>query len=82
MANEGAWNQGWAIGAGLAREQRARKQALSDEERETHLGELEQNISNLQQKYSSLLGPKGEDTLESWKAKTPLLKRCNSEMLC
>ena len=72
MANEGAWNQGWAIGAGLAREQRARKQALSDEERETHLGELEQNISNLQQKYSSLLGPKGEDTLESWKAKYAL----------
>lgn len=72
MADEGAWNQGWALGAGLAQEQRARKQALTDEERETHLGELGQNISSLQKKYSSLLGPKGEDTPESLKTKYAL----------
>jgi hypothetical protein len=72
VANEGAWNQGWSIGAGLAQEQRARKQALTDEARKSHLGELQQNIGTLQQKYSSLLGSKGEETPESLKAKYAL----------
>ncbi len=72
MASQAAWNQGWAIGAGKAQEQHAHRQALSDEQYEDLRNEFNTNIGNLQAKYSSSLGPKGEETPESLKVRYAL----------
>jgi hypothetical protein len=48
MASSEAWSAGWNLGSQLAQEQRAHKQALSDEEFQTRFGEIQQSIGNLQ----------------------------------
>ena len=51
MANAEAWNHGWALGSGIAQEQRAHKQALSDQEFQEkaalHAQELQCNLEKL-----------------------------------
>jgi len=68
----GAFMGGWQMGERLAEERRLRKQQLGDEQREDRRNELNAGIANLQQKYSSLLTPKGEETPGSLKAKYQL----------
>jgi hypothetical protein len=55
MASGEAWQAGWSLGSQLAAHQRQRKEALSDEAREKHLGEYDTGIGNLQKKYQSQL---------------------------
>ncbi len=45
MADEGAWNAGWNLGAGYAGERFARKQARADELYETNLRDKYNEIS-------------------------------------
>jgi len=72
MASGDAWQAGWNLGSGYAKERFAQKQGRANELWEGHLNELNTNIGNLQTKYSSLLGPKGEETPESLKTKYAL----------
>jgi len=57
MADSQAWAEGAAIGSERAKEHRAHKQALSEEERQSKAQLYASNLTNLQQKISSL--PKG-----------------------
>jgi hypothetical protein len=50
----------------------ADKRSRANEARDVPLGNIKQSIGSLQQKYSSLLGPKGEETPESLKTKFAL----------
>jgi hypothetical protein len=55
MADSQAWAEGAAIGSERAKEHRAHKQALSEEERQSKAQLYASNLTNLQQKISSLL---------------------------
>jgi hypothetical protein len=57
MANLAAFESGWTQGAAPSQERRAHKQALSEEERQSKAQLYASNLTNLQQKISSL--PKG-----------------------
>jgi hypothetical protein len=52
----GAFDQGFAFGASTAQRQAAHKQAYSDEEHETMLGDLNNSITNLQKRIAEV-GP-------------------------
>lgn len=54
MASGEAWQSGWSLGSQLAQQRTARKQELSDEEFQTHFGELQNDIGNLQTKLSTV----------------------------
>lgn len=50
----GAWEQGWALGAGAAQQRLAHKQALSDEEFQQHASLLGDELSNNRQILSTI----------------------------
>lgn len=64
MASSEAWGQGWALGQGIAQEQRAHKQALADEEFQNKVHDIAQNRLDLQAKLPTLLDENGKPTPE------------------
>src|SRR6202453_892825 len=62
MADSGAWDQGWALGAGIQQQKAAHKQALSDQELEGKIGQLIDNRKSIQAKLPTLLDDKGQPT--------------------
>ena len=64
MADAGAWSQGWALGSGAAQHGLARKEMLSDEERQLKATDLINTRNSILAKLPSLLGPNGEKTDE------------------
>jgi hypothetical protein len=60
----GAWEQGWALGAGAAQQRSAHKQALSDMELQGKATQLAENLKNLQAKLPSLMDEKGQPTAD------------------
>jgi hypothetical protein len=57
VANQAAWQAGWQTGSHLAAEARARKQALSDEERQLAVSTLYERGHSLSRLIPSLTGP-------------------------
>ncbi len=62
MANDAAWNEGWSLGAGRAQENRARKQAISDEEHASKVQDAANQRLALQTKYATTLDANGKPT--------------------
>ena len=54
MADSGAWDQGWSLGSGIAQQQQAHKQALSDEEFHQVNDELFKQRDAIQSKLPAL----------------------------
>jgi hypothetical protein len=65
MANEAAWDQGWALGSGRRQEQRAHKQALSDEQFQEKHNEIQGMIENLQTKLANISDKNSVDYLQT-----------------
>ena len=61
---DGAWAAGWNLGSSRAQEQRAHKQALSDQELEGKITELVDNRKAIQAKLPTLMDDKGQPTPE------------------
>lgn len=72
MASSEAWNAGWSLGSQIAQQRYLQKQGRANELWEDRRDELKANIANLAAKYSTLLGPNGEDTPASLQAKYAL----------
>lgn len=64
MASAAAWNQGMNIGLGAAQHDRARKEMLSDEDRQQKASDLINTRNSILTKLPTLLGPNGEHTQE------------------
>ncbi len=80
MADEGAWNAGWNLGAGYAGERFARKQARADELYETNLrdkyNEISQQLTNAKDNLGTAKAQFGENSQE-YKDALETLSRVN-----
>jgi len=65
MANQQAWQSGWDTAAGLLAERRARKEMLSDEERQAKVSDLYAKRQQLAHAMPSLSGDHRERAMEA-----------------